>query len=156
MTDAVDFEAPIWGGNGAGGQTVIRLPFDAKAIFGRTRCPVRVTVNEHTWRTTTQVQGGQFHVVVSAASRRAAGIQAGDRVQVTVRKDEATRPVAIPVELADALCAAPEAREAFEALAPSHRREYARWVAEASLPQTRERRSVAAVERLRSAVRRPA
>jgi ADP-ribosylation factor related protein 1 len=48
-----------------------------------------------------------------------------------------------------------EAKAAFETLAPSHRREYARWVAEATLPATRVRRSEAAVERIKAAVRRP-
>mgnify|MGYP003469904074 CR=1 FL=1 len=56
MTDAVDFDAALWRPDARGAATFITLPFDVKAIFGRARCPVRVTINDHTWRTTTQVK----------------------------------------------------------------------------------------------------
>ncbi|WP_370972319.1 YdeI/OmpD-associated family protein [Amycolatopsis sp. cg9] len=55
----------------------------------------------------------------------------------------------VPGELAAALAAAPDAAAAFEALPPSHRREYVRWVAEAKKPETRVSRARKAVERLR-------
>ena len=57
--------------------------------------------------------------------------------------------VDVPLELAEALEAAPQAKAAFEALAPSHRREYTTWVAEAKQAETRRRRARQAVERLR-------
>ncbi|WIY06908.1 YdeI/OmpD-associated family protein [Amycolatopsis mongoliensis] len=55
----------------------------------------------------------------------------------------------LPGELADALAAAPDARAAFEALPPSHRREYVRWVVEAKKPETRVSRAQKTVARLR-------
>ncbi|MFJ9777977.1 YdeI/OmpD-associated family protein [Amycolatopsis sp. NPDC101161] len=55
----------------------------------------------------------------------------------------------LPGELADALDAAPDAKAAFEALPPSHRREYVQWVAEAKKPETRVSRAEKAVQRLR-------
>jgi uncharacterized protein YdeI (YjbR/CyaY-like superfamily) len=42
------------------------------------------------------------------------------------------------------------AKAAFDALAPSHRRDYAEHVAEAKRPETRERRAAQAIERLRA------
>lgn len=54
----------------------------------------------------------------------------------------------VPPELQAALAAAPEARAAFDALPPSHRREHAGWVAEARKAETRERRAAKTVERL--------
>jgi uncharacterized protein YdeI (YjbR/CyaY-like superfamily) len=54
----------------------------------------------------------------------------------------------LPGELVAALAAAPEARERFDALAPSHRREYVRWVAEARRNDARERRAAQTVMRL--------
>jgi hypothetical protein len=155
VTEAVDFEGPLWRADGTGTQTFVTLPFDAKALFGRARCPVRVTINEHSWRTTTQVYDGRYHVAVSAAARHAAGIGAGDLVRVHVKKDDAVPAIDLPAELASALRADLDARDAFEVLAPSHRREYARWVGEARLPQTRVRRAVAATERLKAGSKRP-
>ncbi|WP_372668938.1 YdeI/OmpD-associated family protein [Amycolatopsis kentuckyensis] len=55
----------------------------------------------------------------------------------------------LPAELADALDAAPDAKAAFDALPPSHRREYVQWVAEAKKPETRVSRAEKAVQRLR-------
>jgi len=54
----------------------------------------------------------------------------------------------VPTELSEALAEAPVARERFDALAPSHRREYVRWVAEARRGDTRERRAAQTVMRL--------
>ena len=54
----------------------------------------------------------------------------------------------LPAELRAALAAAPEARSAFDGLAPSHRREYVIWVAEGRRADTRERRAAQTVMRL--------
>lgn len=155
MTDAVDFDAALWRPDARGAATFITLPFDVKAIFGRARCPVRVTINDHTWRTTTQVYGDDYHIVVNADARSAASVDAGDSVRVQVKKDDTVRTTEVPPELAVRLRTDVEAKDAFEALAPSHRREYARWVGEAKLPQTRVRRAEVAMERLKTGVRRP-
>lgn len=155
MTDAVDFDAALWRPDARGASTFITLPFDVKALFGRARCPVRVTINDHTWRTTTQVYGDDYHIVVNAEARSAAAVSPGDSVRVQVKKDDTVRTTEVPPELAMRLRTDAEAKDAFEALAPSHRREYARWVAEAKLPQTRVRRADAALERLKTGVRRP-
>lgn len=52
----------------------------------------------------------------------------------------------VPAELARALAANASARKAFEAMPPSHRREYAEWIAEAKTEATRERRIATALE----------
>ena len=58
-----------------------------------------------------------------------------------------TRPDAdVPVALARALARHARARSTFDALAPSHRREYAEWIAEAKRDDTRERRVAQAIE----------
>ena len=54
----------------------------------------------------------------------------------------------VPDELATALEGSPYAKTAFEAMAPSHRREYTQWISEAKKPETRERRAAQAIERL--------
>lgn len=155
MTDTVDFDTTLWRPEGRGTSTFATLPFDVKALFGRARCPVRVTINGYTWRTTTQVYGQDYHVVVNAQARSGAGVSAGDPVHVRVHKDDSVLTIDVPAELAARLRVDPEGKEAFESLAPSHRREYARWVADAKLAQTRTRRADVAVERLKAGMRRP-
>jgi hypothetical protein len=155
VTDTVDFEAPLWRPDASGASAVITLPFDVTSLFGRTRCPVRVTVNDHTWRATTQVYGTDYLIVVNAEARSRAGIEVGDVVRVQVRKDDSVRTTEVPPELAARLRTDLEAKAAFESLPPSHRREFARWIAEAKLPQTRLRRAADAADRLKSGVPRP-
>ncbi len=61
------------------------------------------------------------------------------------------RPMSVPMppeELARALAATPNASAAFEALPPSHQREYATWIDGAKRRETRERRAAQAVARL--------
>ena len=72
--------------------------------------------------------------------REACGVAPGDEIEATIALDVAPREVDVPPELAVALDLRTAARAAFDALAYSHRKEFARWVAEAKKPETRERR----------------
>ncbi|MEY4673071.1 MAG: hypothetical protein RL148_855 [Planctomycetota bacterium] len=63
------------------------------------------------------------------------------------RGGRAKRPEApVPPELAAALARNARARATFEGFAPSHRREYVQWIAEAKKHETRARRVAQAVE----------
>lgn len=65
----------------------------------------------------------------------------------SARTPRAPRPeLPVPAELAAALAASPAAARAFAAFAPSHRREYSQWIAEAKRPETRARRVAQAIE----------
>ena len=116
---------------------------------GAKRFPVVATVNGHTWRTSVARMGGEFLVGVNRAVRQEAGVEAGDTVDVELALDTAPREVEVPQALADALAADREARETFDRLAYTHRKEYARWIEEAKRDETRRRRVVQALEMLR-------
>lgn len=116
---------------------------------GAKRFPVVASVNGHSWRTTVTRMGGEFLVGLNRAVREAAGAEAGDRVTITLELDTEPREVNVPEALAGALEDDPQARAAFEALAFTHRKEYARWIAEAKREETRERRVAQALEMLR-------
>jgi hypothetical protein len=140
----------------AGGGHMVALPFDARETFGKVRAPVRVTVNRHTFTTTTMRYGGVDYLGLNRGVREAAGVAVGDRLSVGVELDTTPRTVEVPGELSRALRAAPDAREAFEGLSVTHRREYARWIEEAKREKTRMRRVERAVEMLREGARTPA
>jgi hypothetical protein len=116
---------------------------------GAKRFPVRATVNGHSWRTTIAPMRGEFLLGLSRAVREAAGVEAGQKVAVRIELDTAPREVEIPPPLAAALAGDPAAAATFDALAFTHRKEYARWVAEAKRPETQERRVAQALARLR-------
>ena len=71
-----------------------------------------------------------------------------DHVQAAI--DEAPREVGVPADLAAALAADPQAAASFERMAFTHRKEYARWIAEAKRTETRQRRVAQAVEMIRA------
>ena len=98
---------------------------------GAKRFPVKATVHGYTWRTSVARMGGEFLVGLSREVRQAAGVEAGDSVEVTLELDTAPRAVEVPEALAAGLAADPEAKAAFDAMAFTHRKKYARWVAEA-------------------------
>jgi len=68
-------------------------------------------------------------------------------VKVPARERTKSRAEAgVPDALAKALARNAKARKAFEAFAPSRRREYCEWIAEAKRDETRERRVAQAIE----------
>jgi hypothetical protein len=117
---------------------------------GAKRFPVVATVNGYTWRTSVMRMGGEFLVGLNREVREGAGAQAGDVVEVELALDEAPREVEVPEALASALAADPEAQAKFDALAFTHRKEYARWIAEAKREETRVRRVEQALEMIRA------
>jgi hypothetical protein len=116
---------------------------------GKKRFPVIATVNGYTWRTSVASMGGEFLVGLSKAVREAAGVERDGEVEVVLRPDAAPREVEVPRALAEALARDPEARARFDALAFTHRKEYAAWIQEAKRDETRERRVAKALELLR-------
>jgi len=117
---------------------------------GAKRFPVTATVNGYTWRSSVARMGGENLLGLNKAVREAAGVQAGDEVQVTVALDGGPREVTVPAALTAALDGDQEARAAFDRLAFTHRKEYARWVDEAKKEETRDRRVRQAVEMIKA------
>jgi hypothetical protein len=117
---------------------------------GARRFPVVATVNGYTWRTSVARMGGEFLLGLNREVRQAASVQAGDKVEVTVELDAAPREVEVPEALAAVLAADPQAKAAFDRMAFTHRKEYARWVAEAKQEQTRQCRVQQALEMIRA------
>ena len=120
----------------------------ARVGEGAAAFPVVATINGHTWRGRIARMGGESLLGLSREVREAAGIEAGDTVAVVLALDSAPREVDVPPALAAALAEDADAREKFEALAYTHRKEFARWVAEAKKADTRARRVAQTIEML--------
>lgn len=137
--------------------TGLPVPDEVVEALGAGKRPaVAITVGGHTYRTTIARMGGRFLVPLSAENRDAAGVSAGDTVDVQVALDSAPREVEIPGDLAEALDSDPQAREFFHTLAYTHRKEWVRWVQDAKRAETRAdrvRKSVAALHEGRRSYR---
>jgi antitoxin component of MazEF toxin-antitoxin module len=136
-----------------GGKTAtgIQVPAEVVTELGSHRRPsVRVSVGGHTYRTTVAPMGGAYFVPLSAENRTAAGVAAGDEVDVNIELDVEPREVAVPADLAAALAGQSGAGEAFEALSYSRRKEHVRQVETAKAAATRERRIAKVLDSLRA------
>lgn len=118
----------------------ICIPFDVKALFGRSRVPVRGTINGFPYRSTVVPMGGHFLMAVNSAMREGAGIKAGEVVEVFMETDEEPRVVTPPEDLSKALEANAAAKAAWERLSYTHRKEFVLAIEDAKKPETRARR----------------
>ena len=115
---------------------------------GRRAFPVLVSVNGVTLPLRLARMGGENMIGVARAAREQAGVRIGSAYPVRIVADEGERTVDVPGELAEALAGDAAARSAFEALPFTHRKEFARWVAEAKRDATRAQRAVKTIEML--------
>ncbi|HSK93387.1 MAG TPA: YdeI/OmpD-associated family protein [Candidatus Angelobacter sp.] len=135
-----------------GGKTAtgFEVPAEVVESLGRgKRPPVQVTIGPHTYPSTVAVMDGRYLVPLSAENREAAGVAAGDEVQVELIIDEAPRSVEVPDDLGAALDAEPEARRTFDALSNSNRKWHVLQVTGAKTDETRARRIERSVAMLR-------
>jgi hypothetical protein len=129
--------------------TGISVPAEVVAALGKgKKPPVRVTLNGYTYRSTIAAYGDVFMLPVSQEHRAAAGIKAGDEVEVMLELDLEPRTVEVPNDLAAALAEKPCATAAFDALSYSARKEFVRQVESAKAKETRDRRIAGIVAKL--------
>jgi hypothetical protein len=135
--------------------TYVRVPASVLATFGgRIRVPVRMKINGTEHRTTVCDMGMGPMLGVPAAVRRAAKVERGDRLTVSIELDRDLRTVEIPPDFAKAMKA--RERRAYDGMSYSHRKEYVQWIEAAKRAETRARRIALAVEKLRELVERNA
>ena len=124
--------------------TYIEVPLDVPAVFGRARPPVRGTINGAPLRSTIAKYGDEYFLVINRKVREAAGVAAGQTVDIELELDTKPRTVRVPKDLASALDG--ETRSTFDRMSYTHRREYVEWIEEAKRDETRRRRIAKAVD----------
>lgn len=137
--------------------TGIRVPPDVVTALGSGKKPaVTVTISSgqaaqsatYTYRSTVAGYGDVSMLPFSKEHRDASGIAPGDSIEVTVELDMQPRTVDVPDDLATALATKSGAREAFDKLSYSARKEHVRQVESAKTQETRERRLASIVAKL--------
>jgi antitoxin component of MazEF toxin-antitoxin module len=135
--------------------TFVRVP-DAvmKAFDGRIRVPVRVAVNGVEHRTTICDMGMGPAIGIPATVRRAARVERGDRIMLSLEIDREERKVDIPPDFARDMTATE--RRTYDSMSYTHRKEYVQWIEAAKKPETRVRRIGVARDKLRERAKRKA
>jgi len=134
------------------GKTTTGIPVPSEVLESLgpgKRLPVRVTVGGYTYRSTVGVMGGRAKIPLSAANRESAGVAGGDEVEVDVELDTAPREVALPADLAEAIAGDTSARQFFDGLSASRKREFVDWIEQAKKAETRQQRVEKAATKLR-------
>ncbi len=116
-------------------------------LGGGKRAAVVVRIGDREARLRLGVMGGKNLIGMSKAARAELGVEIGETVEASIALDAEQREITVPDDLAAALDA-DGLRAAFDALAPSRRKEIVRSVTEAKQAATRERRIAAAVSSL--------
>ena len=131
------------GGNATG----VRVPDEFVAeLGGGGRPKVTVTVNGYEFRSSIARMGGEYWLGVSAERRAAAGVKAGDMLDLDIVLDVAAREVTVPEDLASALAADPVAKAFWDGLSYSNKRYHVEQITGAKTDATRERRIARSVQ----------
>jgi hypothetical protein len=129
--------------------TGFRVPPSVVEALGKgKRPPVIVTINGYSYRNTVAVYGDEYLIGVAAEHRAAAGVEAGDDVEVDLELDTAPREIEVPPDLAAALDKDRDAKQFFEGLSYSNKRRLTLAIDDAKTPETRKRRIEKTVSQL--------
>ena len=136
-----------------GGKTATGFAVPDEVVEGLARGkrpPVVVTLGGHTYRSTIAVMGGRYLIPLSAENRAAAGVAAGDEVEVDVELDTEPRILDVPDDLVAAIAADAEAQSFWDSLSYSRRQRIVLAVEGAKTTETRDRRIAKSVIDLRN------
>jgi len=134
------------------------VPVDGSAaprqLTAGKRPAVLVNVNGYEYRNTVGVMGGKHMVSISAAVRKATGLQGGDPIRVTLTVTDTPREVTIPADFAAALAADEQASAFFGKLSNSMQRYHVDNITAAKSADTRQRRIDKAIALFRAGKQR--
>src|SRR5579863_570057 len=134
------FKARIQGKE-AGVVAAITPPVDVPEYFGtRGRVPIRGTINGFAYRSSLMPMGGCHMMPVNKALCKGARARPGDLVDVVMERDAEERTVDAPPALERELAKNKKARERWETLAFTHKKEMAQSILGAKQEATRTRR----------------
>lgn len=152
---SMKFETTLEPAGDGGAWTGIFLTAAQSAHLGkRGRVPVALTINGHAFRAFAAPMGDGTHgIVVNKRMQASAGVAQNDRVTVTLEVDDAPRTVDVPAELAAELARSKAAREFFDELAFTHKKDFAAWISEAKRPETKAKRLAESVRLLEAGIK---
>ena len=135
------FTVELTGGGKSGNVAALTPPFDPVKVFGkRGRIPVRGTLNGAAYRSSLFNMGTGWFMVVNLTMRAAAKCGPGDRVRVTMERDDAKRTMRAPADLKRELTKNAHAQAVWKTSSYTFQKEHVNWLEEAKQAETRTRR----------------
>jgi hypothetical protein len=134
------FQVKLVGQEGTSATGYYAPPEIMEAFGTRARVPVRGTINGFPFRSSLMPMGGQHCMAVNQTMREGAKVKAGDIVEIVMERDVEERTVEAPAELKKVLAKNKAARERWETLAFTIKKEMTRSLTEAKQEETKTRR----------------
>jgi hypothetical protein len=126
----------------------IEIPFDVEQVFETKRVKVKAVFDGVEYRGSIVKMGGCYMIGMTQALRKEIGKAPGDIVNVKVEKDDEERVIELPDDFKFMLEQNPLAKEYYEKLSYSNKREYYQWITGAKKEETRKDRIKKAAEML--------
>lgn len=144
----IEFDAII---QQAGAINAAFVPFDfsTEKLFGKKgQVKVKVIFDDKVeYRGSLSKMKSDCHLLgLTQAIRKKLGKSFGDQVHVKLWEDLEERTVEITNDIQQVFDQNPNAKELFDAMSYTHRKEYIRWIEEAKKPVTRENRKEKMIE----------
>ncbi|HEY8938238.1 MAG TPA: YdeI/OmpD-associated family protein [Cyclobacteriaceae bacterium] len=136
------FEAVLENSEGKIDAAYVSIPYDVEKTYGtKGQVKVKAWFDGHPYRGILANMGTDCHVILVRKDVRAAiNKKVGDIIKVEIEADKEERTIDIPADLQDALSSKKKAKDFFDTLSYTNRKEYVVWVTSAKKEETRERR----------------
>jgi hypothetical protein len=135
----------------------VTIPFNVEKTYGtKGHVKVKASFDGYPYRGILANMGTGCHlIIVRKDIRKAIGKEVGDKVNVEIELDTEERVVEIPDDLAKVLKGQPKAKQFFDSLSYTNRKEYAQWISSAKKTETREKRLEETVSKLLAGLKNP-
>ncbi len=150
--DSANFRARLVRPTGVGTWTFAYVPKSAVTSVGLLpRMRVAGTIDRVPFRSSLIPRGGgKLFIVIAGPLRAEIAKTAGQRVEISLRRDPHPVVIKLPTDFRTALG---RYRSSFDRMAPSYRKAYIIWVEGAKLPATRRRRIARSVRMIRGGLK---
>lgn len=147
---AKQFRATLEHGDSRLGWTIVRIPFDAKRVWGkRGQIRVKGDMNGFAFGTSLFPTGQGGHILlVNKRMQKGGRVVVGQAAQFRLQPDTSERVIVLPVELKRYLDEDRSFRRWYDALNPSTRSEISKWITDVKSREARGRRAEQMAERL--------
>ncbi|WP_292008735.1 YdeI/OmpD-associated family protein [Chryseobacterium sp.] len=135
--------------NGTMNAAFVEFPFSAEELFGK-KGQVRIKAifdNTVEYRGSLAKMKSDCHILgLTQEVRKQLGKSFGDEVIVKLVEDKEERTVEIAEDIMSVFNQNPSAKDLFDTMSYTHRKEYIRWIEEAKKPETRENRKIKMIQ----------
>ncbi|EJL70816.1 YdeI/OmpD-associated family protein [Chryseobacterium populi] len=144
----IQFSAPIQQ-NGEMDAAFVDFPFSTEELFGKKgQVKIKALFDGKTeYRGSLVKMKSDCHILgLTKEIRKELGKTFGDEISVSLFEDKEERTVEIADDIIFVFNENPDAKNLFDKMSYTHKKEYIRWIEEAKKPETRENRKIKMIE----------